>query len=207
MPLRSLWGMMCPAETPEGQAVGLVKNLALMAYITGAGAHVHTRLHSTLYLPIFENTRFMYSLIYEHVCPQAGLHPSTLRSPTPALPALHIRTSGPHSAACLRAAEAYGRHQGSHCRCCSRWHGRSCALYMVPCAHTCVCVCSGLAIRAAAGVPGRVDDGVPGGNCTLCHPPGARRALAAPYGRSTRCVCARLPTPPVPRRMPRSQAA
>ena len=34
--LCSLWGMMCPAETPEGQAVGLVKNLALMAYITGA---------------------------------------------------------------------------------------------------------------------------------------------------------------------------
>jgi hypothetical protein len=30
----SLWGMMCPAETPEGQAVGLVKNLALMANIT-----------------------------------------------------------------------------------------------------------------------------------------------------------------------------
>lgn len=30
----SLWGMMCPAETPEGQAVGLVKNLALMSYIT-----------------------------------------------------------------------------------------------------------------------------------------------------------------------------
>ena len=30
----TLWGMMCPAETPEGQAVGLVKNLALMTYIT-----------------------------------------------------------------------------------------------------------------------------------------------------------------------------
>lgn len=30
----SLWGMMCPAETPEGQAVGLVKNLAMMTYIT-----------------------------------------------------------------------------------------------------------------------------------------------------------------------------
>ena len=30
----TLWGMICPAETPEGQAVGLVKNLALMAYIT-----------------------------------------------------------------------------------------------------------------------------------------------------------------------------
>ncbi|KAJ0693574.1 putative DNA-directed RNA polymerase [Helianthus annuus] len=27
-------GMMCPAETPEGQACGLVKNLALMVYIT-----------------------------------------------------------------------------------------------------------------------------------------------------------------------------
>lgn len=30
----SLWGMICPAETPEGHAVGLVKNLALMAYIS-----------------------------------------------------------------------------------------------------------------------------------------------------------------------------
>ncbi|PAV86347.1 hypothetical protein WR25_14664 isoform B [Diploscapter pachys] len=28
------WGLVCPAETPEGQAVGLVKNLALMAYIS-----------------------------------------------------------------------------------------------------------------------------------------------------------------------------
>lgn len=30
----SHWGMVCPAETPEGQACGLVKNLALMAYIS-----------------------------------------------------------------------------------------------------------------------------------------------------------------------------
>lgn len=28
------WGMVCPAETPEGQACGLVKNLALMACIS-----------------------------------------------------------------------------------------------------------------------------------------------------------------------------
>ena len=28
------WGMICPAETPEGQACGLVKNLSLMAYIS-----------------------------------------------------------------------------------------------------------------------------------------------------------------------------
>jgi len=32
------WGMVCPAETPEGQAVGLVKNLALMAYISVGSA-------------------------------------------------------------------------------------------------------------------------------------------------------------------------
>jgi DNA-directed RNA polymerase II subunit RPB2 len=34
------WGVVCPAETPEGQAVGLVKNLALMAYITTGTAQV-----------------------------------------------------------------------------------------------------------------------------------------------------------------------
>lgn len=28
------WGMVCPAETPEGHACGLVKNLSMMAYIT-----------------------------------------------------------------------------------------------------------------------------------------------------------------------------
>merc|ERR1740138_1984503 len=28
------WGMICPAETPEGQAVGLVKNISLMSYIS-----------------------------------------------------------------------------------------------------------------------------------------------------------------------------
>ncbi|GAB4814750.1 hypothetical protein N2152v2_001796, partial [Parachlorella kessleri] len=28
------WGMICPAETPEGQACGLVKNLALMTYVS-----------------------------------------------------------------------------------------------------------------------------------------------------------------------------
>lgn len=28
------WGLVCPAETPEGQACGLVKNLALMSYVS-----------------------------------------------------------------------------------------------------------------------------------------------------------------------------
>ena len=32
------WGMICPAETPEGAACGLVKNLALMAYISVGSA-------------------------------------------------------------------------------------------------------------------------------------------------------------------------
>eukprot|EP00921_Rhytidocystis_pertsovi_P011113 GHVQ01017903.1.p1 GENE.GHVQ01017903.1~~GHVQ01017903.1.p1 ORF type:complete len:1213 (-),score=132.68 GHVQ01017903.1:161-3799(-) len=35
------WGMICPAETPEGQAVGLVKNLALMCDIS-VGSVVQT---------------------------------------------------------------------------------------------------------------------------------------------------------------------
>uniref|UniRef100_A0AC35TZ87 DNA-directed RNA polymerase subunit beta n=1 Tax=Rhabditophanes sp. KR3021 TaxID=114890 RepID=A0AC35TZ87_9BILA len=30
----SQWGMLCPADTPEGESCGLVKNLALMAHIT-----------------------------------------------------------------------------------------------------------------------------------------------------------------------------
>lgn len=30
----SQWGMMCPADTPEGEACGLVKNLALLSHVT-----------------------------------------------------------------------------------------------------------------------------------------------------------------------------
>uniref|UniRef100_A0A7S0YCC4 DNA-directed RNA polymerase subunit beta n=1 Tax=Polytomella parva TaxID=51329 RepID=A0A7S0YCC4_9CHLO len=40
----SLWGMFCPAETPEGQACGLVKNMALMCYITVGTPSKPTRL-------------------------------------------------------------------------------------------------------------------------------------------------------------------
>ncbi|CAB4492228.1 DNA-directed RNA polymerase II subunit RPB2 [Rhizophagus irregularis] len=32
------WGMVCPSETPEGQACGLVKNLSLMSYISVGSA-------------------------------------------------------------------------------------------------------------------------------------------------------------------------
>lgn len=30
----SQWGMLCPCDTPEGEACGLVKNLALMTHVT-----------------------------------------------------------------------------------------------------------------------------------------------------------------------------
>ena len=35
------WGMVCPAETPEGQACGLVKNLSLMSYVTVGSSSRH----------------------------------------------------------------------------------------------------------------------------------------------------------------------
>lgn len=28
------WGMLCPCDTPEGEACGLVKNLALLTHVT-----------------------------------------------------------------------------------------------------------------------------------------------------------------------------
>lgn len=31
---RIQWGMLCPCDTPEGEACGLVKNLALMTHVT-----------------------------------------------------------------------------------------------------------------------------------------------------------------------------
>eukprot|EP01026_Neomeris_dumetosa_P063826 TRINITY_DN6061_c1_g1_i3.p1 TRINITY_DN6061_c1_g1~~TRINITY_DN6061_c1_g1_i3.p1 ORF type:complete len:936 (+),score=118.87 TRINITY_DN6061_c1_g1_i3:123-2930(+) len=37
----SQWGMICPAETPEGQQCGLVKNLALMAYVSVGTSSKH----------------------------------------------------------------------------------------------------------------------------------------------------------------------
>lgn len=39
------WGMICPAETPEGHACGLVKNLSLMSYIS-VGSSARTILES-----------------------------------------------------------------------------------------------------------------------------------------------------------------
>merc|ERR1719502_109805 len=33
----SQWGMICPADTPEGEACGLVKNLSLLSHVTNDG--------------------------------------------------------------------------------------------------------------------------------------------------------------------------
>ena len=45
----SIWGFLCPAETPEGASVGIVKNLAYMTHITvpsnSAGLHEYTNPH------------------------------------------------------------------------------------------------------------------------------------------------------------------
>lgn len=32
--LGSHWGLVCPADTPDGESCGLTKNLSLMAHIT-----------------------------------------------------------------------------------------------------------------------------------------------------------------------------
>ena len=43
------WGFLCPAETPEGQSIGVVKNISYMAHIT-------TPTNSTS--------------LYEYICPR-----------------------------------------------------------------------------------------------------------------------------------------
>ena len=40
----SQWGVVCPADTPEGEACGLVKNLALLAHVTNDEEHESERL-------------------------------------------------------------------------------------------------------------------------------------------------------------------
>jgi DNA-directed RNA polymerase II subunit RPB2 len=34
------WGLICPSETPDGEKIGITKNLALLAYITNQVDHV-----------------------------------------------------------------------------------------------------------------------------------------------------------------------
>ena len=51
------WGYICPAETPEGGAVGLVKNMALMAYIS-VGSPSGTSLRG-----VWERERGVYAAV------------------------------------------------------------------------------------------------------------------------------------------------
>lgn len=40
---RSAWGFICPAETPEGSSIGIVKNFASMLVVTEAHSSVPAR--------------------------------------------------------------------------------------------------------------------------------------------------------------------
>jgi len=55
------WGFLCPAETPEGASVGIVKNLSYMTHIT---------IHS--------NSRSLYEYINPHILQVEDLSPSDL---------------------------------------------------------------------------------------------------------------------------------
>jgi DNA-directed RNA polymerase II subunit RPB2 len=55
------WGFLCPAETPEGASVGIVKNLAYMAHIT-----------------IYSNSRSLYDYIEPHIVSIDQLKPIDL---------------------------------------------------------------------------------------------------------------------------------
>ena len=60
----TLWGMICPAETPEGQAVGLVKNLAMMAYVSvGKDNCFHKILNLYDYLFFIRPTQYFTSYL------------------------------------------------------------------------------------------------------------------------------------------------
>jgi DNA-directed RNA polymerase II subunit RPB2 len=55
------WGFTCPAETPEGQSVGLVKNLSYMTHVT-----------------IYSNSLPMYEYVMPSITPLADLTPATI---------------------------------------------------------------------------------------------------------------------------------
>ena len=64
----TLWGMICPAETPEGQAVGLVKNLAMMAYVSvGKDNCSHEILNLYDYLFFIRPTQYFASYLSQNI--------------------------------------------------------------------------------------------------------------------------------------------
>jgi hypothetical protein len=66
--------MMCPADTPEGEACGLVKNLALLAHVTNDEEDQNENLRSIcfdlgqyIYVCILLYI-FMYIYIFTYIC-------------------------------------------------------------------------------------------------------------------------------------------
>lgn len=58
------WGMMCPAETPEGQSCGIVKNLSLMCYISvGKSVSVSSGIKSSWMI----STKFLRIMVQKNL--------------------------------------------------------------------------------------------------------------------------------------------
>ena len=51
------WGFLCPAETPEGQSVGVVKNLSYMSHITipSSSSSLYDYVENEIISKCFEN--------------------------------------------------------------------------------------------------------------------------------------------------------
>lgn len=75
------WGMICPCETPEGSSIGLVKNLALMAYISVSWRGGHScRAVAIAHAP---------SATPPPPCARAFVHPQKGSDPAPVLELLN----------------------------------------------------------------------------------------------------------------------
>ena len=63
----SSWGFLCPAETPEGASVGIVKNLSYMAHITtpsnSSGLYDYILPQITLIDDLFDNPELLYDKV------------------------------------------------------------------------------------------------------------------------------------------------
>ena len=59
------WGFLCPAETPEGQSVGIVKNIACMAVITNTSSYADLQQCVLPYISLIEDAT--PSELYEKV--------------------------------------------------------------------------------------------------------------------------------------------
>ena len=63
----SQWGMLCPADTPEGETCGLVKNLALLAHVT-TDAEIETTKRSCYDLGVEQLGHLNGTALNSHAC-------------------------------------------------------------------------------------------------------------------------------------------